>query len=186
MTLFGKELQKRINSLGLPGGCRNNISKTGYSNLGGAPTANKKPAKRGIFIIARLFGKFWRHCGLIKLRNVSVFLKVVCAAALKFQNFILYLLKNAFAKNHICARRALAAICILALSATTPCINLFGDTHIIENGSCEMEIILPQNVHKADAEAANTLARELAKLACGGNIKVSFLTATRGLKQKFF
>lgn len=186
MTLFGKELQKRINSLGLPGGCRNNISKTGYSNLGGAPTANKKPAKRGIFIIARLFGKFWRHCGLIKLRNVSVFLKVVCAAALKFQNFILYLLKNAFAKNHICARRALAAICILALSATTPCINLFGDTHIIENGSCEMEIILPQNVHKADAEAANTLARELAKLACGGNIKVSFFDGNSRPKTKIF
>ena len=33
MTLFGKELQKRINSLGLPGGCRNNISKTGLQQF---------------------------------------------------------------------------------------------------------------------------------------------------------
>ena len=96
MTLFGKELQKRINSLGLPGGCRNNISKTGYSNLGGAPTANKKPAKRGIFIIERLFGKFWRHCGLIKLRNVSVFFEGCLRGGSKISEFYSLFIEECF------------------------------------------------------------------------------------------
>ena len=41
-------------------------------------------------------------------------------------------------------------------------------------------------MHKADGVAANTLARELAKLACGGNIKVSFFDGNSRPKTKIF
>ena len=61
-----------------------------------------------------------------------------------------------------------AALCC-ALSAATS-----RGAQIVENGACDIAVVLPRNAGEADARAANVLARELAKLARSGLVKVSF------------
>lgn len=187
MTLLGERLRNRLNVRKLPQvNCCGHILEGNSRESGSAFATNREPAKCDDFRRIRLFGKFWRLCGLVKFCNLTALTGVIRAAVLRAKNYSLHLQKNIFAANCIVAWRALAAICTLALSAKTPCASLLGETHIIENGSCDMEIILPQNVHRSDAEAANTLAMEAAKLARGGNIKVSFFDDNSRPKTKIF
>lgn len=61
-----------------------------------------------------------------------------------------------------------AALCCALAAATSR------GAQIVENGACDIAVVLPRNAGEADARAANVLARELAKLARSGLVKVSF------------
>lgn len=65
-----------------------------------------------------------------------------------------------------------AALCCALAAATS------WGAQIVENGACDIAVVLPRNAGEADARAANVLARELAKLARSGLVKVSFQDGT--------
>lgn len=63
---------------------------------------------------------------------------------------------------------------------------LLSDVCLISNGDIDTDIILPKNVNKTDAEAANILANYLCKLAYKGNVRVKFFGDNSVAKTKIF
>lgn len=66
-----------------------------------------------------------------------------------------------------------AAVSILFTAAGCTGI-LVSSAKLVENSDSNIEIILPPDVRREDAEAANILAREISKLSASGRVKVSF------------
>lgn len=67
------------------------------------------------------------------------------------------------------ARSKTLAILCCALAAAAS-----RGAQIVEDGACDIAVVLPRNAAEPDARAANTLAREISKLARSGLVKVSF------------
>lgn len=84
-------------------------------------------------------------------------------------------------------KKLFAAVGIFLAAATGESFPLLGEsTTIVENGNADIEIVLPNDVRKEDATAANVLAENLAKLARGGNIKVSYIEKKESARTKIF
>ena len=84
-------------------------------------------------------------------------------------------------------KKLFAAVGIFLAAATGESFPLLGgSTTIVENGNADIEIVLPNDVRKEDATAANVLAENLAKLARGGNIKVSYIEKKESARTKIF
>ena len=84
-------------------------------------------------------------------------------------------------------KKLFAAVGIFLAAATGDSFPLLGgSTTIVENGNADIEIVLPNDVRKEDATAANVLAENLAKLARSGNIKVSYIEKKGNVRTKIF
>lgn len=80
------------------------------------------------------------------------------------------------------ARAKTLAVLCCALAAAT-----LRGAQIVESGACDIAVVLPRNAGETDARAANILARELAKLARSGLVKVSFSDGAKaGAKTRIF